>query len=328
MNVRLILGCGYVGTRVAYRWCSEADRNNDGNGNGGPVYAITRNHSRFDELSNLGVMPIAWDWMSELPIEQQDNWDSLSQALQGNSDASIPSLTVLVSVSHAAQVGIPPQETHTRGLRNLHRQLTEAFPECNVRWIYLSTTGVYGATESGTWVDEATTALPDRPGSIAALAAEQWLDHHVPKSGLVILRPSGIYGPQRVPRWQAIRDQVPLQVDPDSYLNLIHVDDLAQMIDQVSKRTMSHSLYCVCDDFPSARRDYYAFIASLGNWPAPIFEEKAPDLASTIPTGKSRSDGNKRIRNTRIKTELDYTFLFPSYREGLRDLIQWDQPQA
>jgi nucleoside-diphosphate-sugar epimerase len=322
MNVRLIVGCGYVGTRVAYRWCSEADRNNDGNGNGGPVYAITRNRSRFDELSRVGVKPIAWDWMSERPIEQQDNWDSLSHALQRDSHASIPSLTVLVSVSHAAQAGVPHQETHTRGLRNLHRQLTEAFPDCNVRWIYLSTTGVYGATESGTWVDEATPASPDRPGSIAAFAAEQWLDQHVPQNNLVTLRPSGIYGPQRVPRWQAIRDQVPLQADPDSFLNLIHVDDLAQVIDQVSKRPMSHSLYCVCDDFPSARRDYYEFIASLGNWPAPIFEEKAQDIASTAPPGKSRSDGNKRIRNTLIKSELDYTFLFPSYREGLRGLIQ------
>lgn len=320
MNVRLIAGCGYVGTKVAHRWCSEADQNMKGNA--GPVFAITRNHSRFDELSNLGVKPIAWDWMSELPIAQQDNWDSILQALQRDSDASIPSLTVLVSVSHAAQAGVPHQETHTRGLRNLHRQLTEAFPDCSVRWIYLSTTGVYGATESGTWVDEATPASPDRPGSIAALAAEQWLDHHVPQNNLVILRPSGIYGPQRVPRWQAIRDRVPLQADPDSFLNLIHVDDLAQVIDQVSKRPMSQSLYCVCDDFPSARRDYYEFIASLGNWPAPIFEEKASDIASATTTGKSRSDGNKRIRNTRIKTELGYTFLFPSYREGLRDLIQ------
>ena len=320
MNARLIVGCGYVGTQVAHRWCLEADQNMKGNTV--PVFAITRNHSRFNELSNLGVKPIAWDWMSELPIAQQDNWDSLSQALQRDSDASIPSLTVLVSVSHAAQAGIPHQETHTRGLRNLHRQLTEAFPDCNVRWIYLSTTGVYGATESGTWVDETTPASPDRPGSIAALAAEQWLDQHVPQNNLVILRPSGIYGPQRVPRWQAIRDRVPLQADPGSFLNLIHVDDLAQVIDQVSKRPMNHSLYCVCDDFPSARRDYYAFIASLGNWPDPIFEEKTPDIASAVTTGKSRSDGNKRIRNTRIKSELNYTFLFPSYREGLPELIQ------
>lgn len=325
MNVRLIVGCGYVGTKVAHRWCSEADQNMKGNS--GPVFAITRNHSRFDELSNLGVKPIAWDWMSELPIAQQDNWDSMSQALQRDSDASIPVLTVLVSVSHATQAGIPHQETHTRGLRNLHRQLTEAFPDCKVRWIYLSTTGVYGATESGTWVDEATPASPDRPGSIAAFAAEQWLDQHVAQNNLVILRPSGIYGPQRVPRWQAIRDRVPLQADPDSFLNLIHVDDLAQVIDQVSKRPMSHTLYCVCDDFPSARRDYYEFIASLGNWPAPIFEEKASDIASATKTGKSRSDGNKRIRNNRIKTELDYTFLFPSYREGLRDLIQPNSDQ-
>ena len=54
----------------------------------------------------------------------------------------------------------------------------------------------------------------------------------------VTLRPAGIYGPDRVPRWEAIRDETPLQVDPESYLNLIHVDDLAETIRAVSSTEM------------------------------------------------------------------------------------------
>ena len=322
MNVRLIVGCGYVGSQVAQYWCTESISRDEGND--GPVFAITRNESRFEELAKLGVKPIAWDWLSGLPIEKQDNWDALSRLVGLSSHASITNLTILVAVSHAAQAGVPNSETHSRGLENLHRQLVELFPECRISWIYLSTTGVYGSTESGTWVDESTPASPDRPGSVAAYAAEQWLLNNVHKNNLVILRPAGIYGPERVPRWQAIRDQVPMQADPESFLNLIHLVDLAQIIDRVSKQKMSHTLYCVCDDFPSLRRDYYKFIADLGNWPAPIFQVNAANDSSSNSIRRSRSDGNKRIRNARIKSELGYVFKFPSYREGLRELIRWN----
>jgi nucleoside-diphosphate-sugar epimerase len=114
---------------------------------------------------------------------------------------------------------------------------------------------------------------------------------------------------------------MPLKADPDSYLNLIHVADLASIVVCVSNQQTIGSLYCVSDGQPVLRRVYYEFISQLGNWPSPVFETLETLESNSTSNTTSRSDGNKRIRNDRIQFELSYPFLFPSYREGLRSLL-------
>ncbi|MCY2983701.1 MAG: NAD-dependent epimerase/dehydratase family protein [Planctomycetota bacterium] len=305
MAPRLIVGCGYVGSQVARKWLQIGE----------PVFAITRSNDRAAQLSQLGIKPIVWDWLNgRLPI--------LAETLQNLEQPINAFATILIAVSHASQPDIPYAETHTRGLDNLDRLLkSEGWHQMvgnETKWIYLSTTGVFGAATPGDWVTEESKVSPERPGSIAAWAGEQWIASHIPGNQRISLRPVGIYGPGRVPRWQSIRDQVPLQVDPESYLNLIHVEDLATSIVKVSSTSMKSSLYCISDGEPVRRRDYYEFIAKLGGWPPPVFEAvkpKEPGEASL------RSDGNKRVRNHRLQTELGMEWDFPSYREGLTALL-------
>jgi nucleoside-diphosphate-sugar epimerase len=304
MTTRLIAGCGYVGMQVAAKWLQSGDK----------VFAFTRDGTRSDELGKLGIRPIRWNWLSGSLPNDQDNWGELRKCMA----TSEPS-TLLVAVSHAPQPDIDPHETHTRGLVNLKHLLLAADSRNTVDWIYLSTTGVFGNTSPGDWVDEKSKVGPNRPGSIAAWEAEQWLANNLESNRYVILRPAGIYGPSRVPRWQSIRDQMPLRADPDSYLNLIHVADLASIVVCVSNRKTIGSLYCVSDGQPVIRREYYEFISQLGNWPRPVFETLESNSTSNT---TSRSDGNKRISNDRIQLELSYPFLFPSYREGLRSLLE------
>ncbi len=312
MASRLIVGCGYVGSRVASKWLK----------NGDSVFAITRSNDRVAYLSQLGIKPIVWDWLIDpLPI--------LPETLQNLGHRINAFATILIAVSHASQPGIPHEETHTRGLGKLDGLLkSEGWGQTvdhETKWIYLSTTGVFGAATPGDWVDEESKVSPERAGSIAAWAGEQWIASHIPVDQRISLRPVGIYGPGRVPRWQSIRDQVPLQVDPESYLNLIHVEDLATTIVKVSNTSMNSSLYCISDGEPVRRRDYYDFIAKLGSWPPPVFEAvkpKEPGDASL------RSDGNKRVRNHRLQTELGMEWEFPSYREGLTDLLKHSRQKS
>ncbi len=305
MAVRLIVGCGYVGSQVASKWLL----------NGDSVFAITRSNDRAAHLRQLGIQPIVWDWLNgPLPI-LAETLHSLGQHINAFA-------TILIAVSHASQPDIPYAETHTRGLYNLDRLLKSESWEQTVgnetKWIYLSTTGVFGAATPGDWVNEESKVAPERPGSIAAWAGEQWIASHIPSDQRISLRPVGIYGPGRVPRWQSIRDQVPLQVDPESYLNLIHVEDLATSIVKVSNKRMESTLYCVSDGAPVRRRDYYEFIAKLGGWPPPVFEAARP---KELGEASLRSDGNKRVRNHRLQTELGIEWEFPSYREGLTALL-------
>jgi nucleoside-diphosphate-sugar epimerase len=306
MAARLIVGCGYVGSQVASKWLQDGDS----------VFAITRSNERATRLSQLGFKPIVWDWLnSRLPI--------LTEAFQNQSLGSDVFATILIAVSHASQPDIPHAQTHTRGLDNLITLLKSEGWERTVgketKWVYLSTTGVFGAATPGGWVDEESEVSPERPGSIAAWAGEQWIASHIPRGQRISLRPVGIYGPGRVPRWQSIRDQVPMQVDPESYLNLIHVEDLANSIVKLSNTNMKSSLYCISDGEPVRRRVYYEFIAKLGGWPQPVFEDvksKEPGQASL------RSDGNKRVRTHRLQNELAMEWEFPSYREGLTALLK------
>ena len=160
MAIRLIVGCGYLGMRVARGWRNQGDS----------VYATTRSETRASELSHIGVKPIVWNWIdSELSLS--------TLHFQALLETEVPFATILIAVSHSPQTGLQPLETHTRGLNNLRKLLkkTEALDggETPTQWIYTSTTGVFGASASGEWVDEESAVCPERPGSIAALAGDR-----------------------------------------------------------------------------------------------------------------------------------------------------------
>jgi nucleoside-diphosphate-sugar epimerase len=155
------------------------------------------------------------------------------------------------------------------------------------------------------------------------------LQANLPDRERVVLRPAGIYGPNRVPNATAIRESVPIAAAPDSVLNLIHVDDLASIIVHIASAASLRSLYCICDGHCPTRRDYYAFIASLKGWPAPRFVDdgmpshpQQPDASDPYQRPRARSDGNKRVDPSRLLADIPYTFRYPSYREGLTALAQ------
>ena len=331
-SVRLIVGCGYVGTRVAARWLANGDR----------VLAITRTEERAAELRVAGIEPIVWNWLSrELRAELPP----------------VPLATILIAVSHSPPPGQLPETAHAVGLENLwcwmRSQEVAVSPNGSARaeprWVYLSTTGVFAPTGSvnhgAEWVDESSAVGPVRPGSIAALGGEDWINKSLSAEDRVILRPAGIYGPDRVPRWQAIRDQKPLEVDPASYLNLIHVDDLVTAILAVADHAAPSALYCVSDGNSPTRREYYEWISQWMGLPLPVFAEggelPSRELPTETTTGEpmigmqdrvskknrpvSRSDSNKRVSNRKLVAELNLQFQYPTFRQGLQSLMHHPQ---
>lgn len=316
--LRLVVGCGYVGERVAIRWKNRGDC----------VLAVTRSEQKASQFASMGLNPLVWDWRSsEDPVPRfLDTLGKmgLTQAVIGERLA-----TILISVSHAVGPGISPEMNHVLGLQHLSAGLRELGSVG--RWIYLSTTGVFAESSSGKDCDETSEVAPTRPGSIAALAGERWMSG----SGLehVILRPCGIYGPDRVPNLAALKGGDVLEIDPDSLLNLIHVEDLVQVIDAVALGPLKESLYCVCDGKSPTRGEYYRWIAQRMGWPEPRFvlpasldTNPSSMLASGVGalgehrTGGSprrRSQGNKRVRVDRLLADYGISFLYPSYQEGL-----------
>lgn len=186
--------------------------------------------------------------------------------------------------------------------------------------VYLSTIGVYG-DHKGEWVDETTRPAPVSQRSRERLAAEtEWLALGTrAEKAVAILRLSGIYGPGQNALLQ-LRSGRAKRIDkPGQFFNRIHVSDIAQAIDAAFSKS-ANGIFNVTDDKPTAQGVPVVFASELLRTAPPPevpFDEAAKGMTEMA---LSFYEESKRVRNDRLKDELDVTLRYPTYREGLRAL--------
>jgi nucleoside-diphosphate-sugar epimerase len=185
-------------------------------------------------------------------------------------------------------------------------------------WVgYLSTTGVYGDHDGG-WVDEETALTPGTErGRQRVLAEAQWQATGLP---VHIFRLAGIYGPGRGP-FEKVRDGTARRVvKAGQVFSRIHVDDIAGVLAaSMAAPVAGGRIYNVCDNDPSPPEDVLGHAAALLGLPPP--PEVPYSEAEMTPMARSFYAESKRVMNDRIKTELGYRLLYPTYREGLAALL-------
>lgn len=283
---KLIIGCGYLGERVARLWT----------GAGEEVFAVTRSSERAGQLAELGISPIIADVAGPVGLPPLP-----------------PVETALFAVGYdrtAARASGPSiREVYAGGARRAALALTAV-----ERFIYISSTGVYGQV-TGEEVDEHSPCRPTREGGKAALAAEQALEESPVAQQLIILRLAGIYGPGRIPRSADLLQGKPIDAPADGFLNLIHVDDAAKII-LLTEGAMPPRTYVVSDGHPVVRGDYYRELARLLSAPAPTFVEPPADSPAA-----QRAGSDKRVNPRRMLAELKPSLAYPSYREGLAAIV-------
>ena len=284
----LIVGCGYLGRRVALA----VQQSSENQTRIPRIWATTRSHQRTAELENLGVEPVVADWTDR-------------ETLQGLPKAG----RILVAVSYDRSSRLARYESQVGGLQNLL-----SFVSPTAKLTYISTTGVYHQTD-GSWVDESSPARPSREGGRAHLDAETLLKACRSESPTTVLRLSGIYGPDRVPRSADVIAGRPIRSPESGYLNLIHVRDAARAVLSTWKGECRR-MYVVSDDAPVVRGEFYREIARQCGVAEPRFEPPRPDAPVLM-----RSSSNKRIRNERMKEDLVAELEYPTYREGLADVL-------
>lgn len=284
-RVRLVVGCGYLGERVARAWCARGDR----------VLAVTRREARAAELARLGIEPLIAD-----VTDTACDWSFLAAA-----DAPA---TALWSVGFDRTAGRTYEEVHVAGLGHL----LDALPE-GCRPILSSSTGVWG-DEGGRMVDETTPPNPSREAGRVLMAAEALLQRH-PRGPGVALRFAGLYGPGRLPRIDDLRAGRPLAADPDAWLNMIHVDDAAQVVLAVADAAAPASLYVVSDGRPVLRRDWYGRLAGLLGSPAPVWS------AEPVADPARGRLADKRVDPSRLFRDLPIRLLHPDAGTALAALV-------
>ncbi|NCA69787.1 MAG: SDR family oxidoreductase [Sphingobacteriia bacterium] len=287
MSSILIVGCGYVGTRLARQYLEQGQK----------VLGLTRSAAGLARLEAAAIAGVRRDLASD-PLDDLPWADSL--------------------VVHCA----PPPAS---GVEDpLTRRLVETFAATGSprRILYLSTSGVYGDC-AGRWIDESHAVRPTAERSRRRWDAEETLRRWSHASGreLVILRVAGIYGPDRLPLAR-IRAAAPMvRPEQSPYTNRIHVDDLVTLCQVAMERAPGGAVYNACDGAPSTMTEYFQAVAAAAGLPGPpliSLEEAGSRLSEGMLSYLSES---RRLRNDRMRTELGIALRYPTLADGLRAIL-------
>jgi len=180
-------------------------------------------------------------------------------------------------------------------------------------WLgYLSSTGVYGDT-NGAWVDEnAPTGTGRRTARADCDAA--WLTR-----GARVFRLPGIYGPgrsafDRIPSGKAHRIDLPGQV-----FSRVHVEDIASGVMAAISSDAPAGAYNLSDDLPTSQNAVIEEACCLmGVEPPPL---QSIEEAGLSPMARGFYAENRRVANGKAKRVLGWQTAYPTYREGLLNLL-------
>jgi nucleoside-diphosphate-sugar epimerase len=233
--------------------------------------------------------------------------------------AQRPALEAALRGAEILLVSAPPDEGGDPALRRFGPTIAAA--PALTRVVYLSSVGVYG-DRGGAWVDELSEPAPVSPRASRRLAAEgEWRAFSTAHGArLDILRLAGIYGPGRNALEKLRRGEARRIVKPGQVFNRIHVDDIAAITVGMIEADGPGAIWNVADEVPAPPQDVIVFAADLLGVAPPPIEDFA--TARLTPMARSFYDDNRRVDVGKLRRDLGYRWLYPSYREGLSALAE------
>ena len=196
-----------------------------------------------------------------------------------------------------------------------------------LRWIgYLSTTGVYG-DRGGGWVDEATPPCPSSERGQRRVAAELAWAAARPGAAVDWLRLAGIYGPGRSVLDDVRAGRARRVIKPGHMFGRIYRDDIAGALLAAIAQDCPPGPRVLngADDEPAASADVIAEAARLlGREPPPPipFAEAVGGMSAM---GRSFWADDRKVRSAQTQQALGRRWMYPSYREGLRAILDAEQ---
>lgn len=208
---------------------------------------------------------------------------------------------------------------------------------CSVRrWVYVSTTGVYGDC-AGAWVDELAPLRAESVRAQARVADEAlWVLMARSAQALVggalvqswVLRAPGIYALDRLPVAQVLANAPVLEADEDGVGNHVHADDLAAaLVWAVQGVADERWLACasqgvcvvnVCDDVPIPMADWMEVLASVLGLGARVRLGREALQAQVGAVRWSFMRESRRVSNARLKS-MGFVLRYPSALAFVRE---------
>ncbi|MET0659479.1 MAG: NAD-dependent epimerase/dehydratase family protein [Steroidobacteraceae bacterium] len=279
----LIVGCGYVGQRLAARLAPT------------PTTAIVSSDSSASELARTGINAAALD------LDTLRRGHPLLSQLDGT------------TIFYLAP---PPSDGESDTRINRFLEYSSGRP---LALIYMSTTGVYGHTD-GAFVDESTPVNPITPRAQRRVSAEEitrvWcVERQVRR---VVLRVPGIYGPHRLPLERLRLGEPVVQEEDAGYSNHIHVDDLVEACLIAARNPEARGIYNVTDGNHLTSTAFTRIVAEAAGLPMP--REISMDEAQLTfsPMRLSFLSESRRVSNERLLKHLAVRLKYADIKAGVR----------
>lgn len=279
----LIIGCGYVGLPLGVELVAQ----------GHEVFGLRRSCDSDASLSTAGITPLTGD------ITRPEDL----AALPGPFDWVVN----LVSSSR----GGPDiyRQVYLEGTRNVLAWLKDSPP---AKFIYTSSTSVYGQTDGSVVKEEAPTEPPTETGKILVETEKLLLDAFAKdKFPAIILRAAGIYGPDRGHLFlKYLADEATMADNGRRLINMIHVDDLVGIIIRALQSGRAGEIFNAVDDEPIAQIHFFRFLSET------LGKRMPPPAAPGADADRKRGLTQKKVSNRKVKMELGYEFKHPNFRKG------------
>ena len=213
-------------------------------------------------------------------------------------------------------VSVPPISGEDIVIKNFKDSLKTV----KAKWItYLSATSVYG-DHNGEWVNEKSETKPSTLNGKNRLKAENdWRvfskENNLP---LQIFRLSGIYSKQNNILKRLKTGQAKIIKKEKHFFSRIHVEDIANILFISLKKFKTNEIFNISDDQPASQEEVAVYGALLlkMNKPNPL---KIEDLEEGML--KDFYKESKKVDNKKIKNFFNYQFIYPSYKEGLDNIV-------
>ncbi len=239
--------------------------------------------------------------------------DGIGRIAFGHASEAIASSTHLVCT-------IPPGLSGDPTL-SLYRGAIASAP--HLRWIgYLSTTGVYGDRKDG-WVDETSTPAPMSDRSRWRLNAEEGWRRMADRVAVDVFRLGGIYGPCRSALDSLRAGTARRVIKPGHTFGRIHRDDIVRAVLAAvrQQRPSDARVLNLVDDEPAESAVVLEEAARLLGVAPPEAVPFEVAVASMSPMARSFWAENRKVSSRLTKQELGLSWIYPTYREGLRAVL-------
>ncbi|MFT5394946.1 MAG: nucleoside-diphosphate-sugar epimerase [Gammaproteobacteria bacterium] len=271
-KINLIIGCGYLGRSLLKLLHSEKN------------YVVNRSEQ------NSAINVDDDNHQIILNINDKQSWRSL--------DA--------LSEKHSIRIYfmVPPSQIDRLAFPGFIERLNRLDVQ---KAVLVSSTVVYGNKDRIVDADSDVSIDSER-AERQSFIEQDWLAS-VKKGSIV--RFAGIYGPDRVIGKHGILKGDIINGDPDGWLNLIHVDDGAQLLKRIGTMDKSEPIELACDGNPIKRFEYYSFLAEKLNQAPPIFSH-----------GSSGRGIGRRCDNSVTISRSGWQPMHVDFREAISNLIK------